>query len=88
VAAAAAAAHVILSTLYLSLQTQIDAEYNAALAKAPAGQARIDGIAVGVAAATGLLAARGWPNDGWNANVPYTFQSRVKGQTASRGYGL
>jgi hypothetical protein len=47
VAAAAAAAHIILGKLYPSFQSQIDAEYNSALAKAPAGQGRIDGIAVG-----------------------------------------
>jgi hypothetical protein len=74
VAAAAAAAYVILSRLYPSLQAQIDAEYANALAKAPSGQARADGIAVGKAAANGLLARRGFPSDGWNANVPYTFQ--------------
>jgi len=61
---------VILTTLYPSLQPQIDAEYSAALARAPAGQARLDGIAVGEAAATGLLAVWRWPDDGWNANVP------------------
>src|SRR2546428_4821740 len=74
VAAAAAAAHVILSRLYPSFQSQIDAEYYSAIAKTPPGQGRTDGIAVGEAAANGLLTLHAWPNDGWNANVPYTFQ--------------
>ena len=73
-AAAAAAAYRVLTQLYPSLAGQITTEYNNALAAIPNVMAKNDGIAVGLAAADGLLALRHFPNDGWNASVPYTFQ--------------
>lgn len=57
-AAAAAAAHLVLVELYPAQQATLDAAYAAALASIPDGQAKIDGIAVGIAAAGGILAAR------------------------------
>jgi hypothetical protein len=73
-AAAGAAANVILAQLYPSLTSQITAQYNAALAQLTASAvSKADGIAVGQASANGLLAVRNFPNDGWMANVPYTF---------------
>ena len=36
-------------------------------------RSRADGIAIGLAAANGLLTSRNFPNDGWQASVPYTY---------------
>jgi hypothetical protein len=77
-AAAAQAAYEILSVLYpatppfTSIATAVAAAYTSAINAIPNGQAKTDGINVGHAAAQGLLAKR--QNDGFRANVPYTFQ--------------
>jgi membrane-associated phospholipid phosphatase len=57
-AAASAAAHLTLVRLYPPQQAALDAVYEAALARIPSGRSREDGIAVGLAAAEGILAAR------------------------------
>ena len=72
-AAVAAAANRILTALYPALAATITAHYNAAIAAVSDPVARADGIAIGLAAANGLLTARNFPNDGWQANVPYTY---------------
>ena len=71
-AAVAAAAKTILMALYPGFAAAITAHYNAAIAGI-AEPARSDGIAIGNAAANGLLAVRHFPNDGWQANIPYTY---------------
>ena len=76
-AAANEAAYRILAALYPAasfptLASQFAAAYTSALNAIPNGQAKTDGIAVGVAAANGLIAKR--QNDGFRANVAYTFQ--------------
>jgi PAP2 superfamily len=75
-AAAAEAAYRILAYLYPAatfptLASQFAAAYTSALNAIPDGQAKTDGMAVGQAAAAGLLATR--QNDGFRANVPYVF---------------
>ncbi len=72
-AAVAAAADRILSALYPSQAAAIHAHYAAAVAAVLDATARADGIAIGLAAADGLLAARDFPNDGWQAKVPYVY---------------
>jgi hypothetical protein len=72
-AAVAAAANRILTALYPALSATITARYNAAIAAVSDPVARADGIAIGLAAANGLLASRNFPNDGWQASVPYTY---------------
>ncbi len=71
-AAIAAAANRILTALYPALTPAITAHYNAAIAGIPE-PSRSDGLAIGLAAANGLLTARNFPNDGWQAAVPYTY---------------
>jgi hypothetical protein len=70
-AAVAAAAHGIL-VRYLAAQapTIIDPAYTASLATIPDGNAKTDGIAVGVEVADTLIAQRA--NDGFRAPVTYT----------------
>jgi len=75
-AAAAEAAYRILVYLYPAaawpvIAPQFTAAYNTAINAIPNGQAKSDGMAVGLAAANGLIAKR--QNDGFRANVPYTF---------------
>ena len=75
-AAAAEAAYTILAYLYptasfAAIASQFAAAHNDALNAVPNGQAKTDGMAVGLAAANGLIAKR--QNDGFRANVPYTF---------------
>jgi hypothetical protein len=72
-AAVAAAANGILTALYPAFAGAIATHYTAAIAAVADPVARADGIAVGVAAANGLLASRHFPNDGWQANVAYTY---------------
>jgi hypothetical protein len=72
-AAVAAAANRILTALYPALSATITAHYNAAIAAISDPVARADGIAIGLAAANGLLTSRNFPNDGWQASVPYTY---------------
>jgi len=71
-AAVAAAANRILTALYPALTPAITLHYNAAIAAIPE-PSRGDGLAVGVAAANGLLTARNFPNDGWQAAVAYAY---------------
>ena len=75
-AAAIEAAYRILAFLYPSatfpaVAMQFTAFYTSEINAIPASQAKIDGRAVGLAAANGLIAQRA--NDGFRANVPYTF---------------
>jgi hypothetical protein len=69
-AAAIAAAHRTLVTLKPVSAATLDPIRAAHLAAIPDGQAKVDGIAVGEAAALAMLALR--ENDGWNATVTYT----------------
>ncbi len=71
-AAVAAAARRILTALYPALEPSITAHYNTAIAGI-AEPALTRGTTVGTAAANGLLTSRGFPNDGWQAKVPYTY---------------
>jgi PAP2 superfamily protein len=76
-AAAAQAAYEILSFLYpavapyTTIAAAVAAAYTTALNAVPNGQAKTDGMNVGHASAQGLLLKR--QNDGFRANVPYTF---------------
>jgi hypothetical protein len=72
-AAIAAAASRILTALYPALAPAISAHYDAAVNAIADADARAAGIEVGLAAANGLLASRNFPNDGWQAHVPYTY---------------
>jgi hypothetical protein len=71
-AAAAAAAHFALVKLYPAQQAILDAAYAVSLASVPNGSAKTDGIAVGEAVATQILAMRA--TDGADAAIiaPYT----------------
>jgi hypothetical protein len=71
-AAAAAAAHFVLIQLYPAQQVMLDAAYAASLASIRDGSAKTDGITVGEAVASGILAIRA--TDGADAaiNSPYT----------------
>jgi hypothetical protein len=76
-AAAIEAAYRMLASLYPALSfptlaSQFAAAYTTDIGKIPPSQAKSDGMAVGLAAANGLIALR--QNDGFRANVPYTFQ--------------
>jgi hypothetical protein len=75
-AAAAQAAYEILAYLYPAatwptIAPQFTTAYTTAINAIPNGQAKTDGISVGHAAAQGLITTR--QNDGFRANVPYTF---------------
>jgi hypothetical protein len=75
-AAAAQAAYEILTYLYPAatfptIASQFSSAYNTAINAIANGQAKTDGMNVGHAAAQGLIAKR--QNDGFRANVPYTF---------------
>lgn len=77
-AAVAAAANRILTALYpatlsAALNALIATRYNNTIAAISDPVARDNGIAVGLAAANGLLAWRNFPNDGWQAIVPYHY---------------
>lgn len=72
-AAVAAAANQILTVLYPQFTAAITAHYNAAIAAVSDPVARADGIAIGLAAADGLLTWRNFPNDGWQASVTYSY---------------
>jgi len=71
-AAVAASAKRILTALYPAFAGAINTHYAAAIAGI-VDPALADGTAVGLAAANGLLTARNFPNDGWQANVSYTY---------------
>lgn len=68
-AAASAAAHAVLATLYPDQQTSLDVTLKGALAKIPDGDAKNNGIKVGQLAAEGILALRA--NDGASAAEQY-----------------
>jgi len=69
-AAAAQAAYRVLTNLYPSQLPALDAALAASLSAVPDGTARTDGIAMGNAVASTILALRA--NDGATAVVPYT----------------
>lgn len=56
---------------FASLYAQFTGFYNTEMAAIPSTQAKTDGMAVGFAAANGLIANR--QGDGFRASVPYTF---------------
>jgi hypothetical protein len=68
--AAVAAAHRALVTLHPDQAAVLDAARADSLARVEDGKAKIDGIAVGEAAALAMLAKRS--NDGSNTDTPYT----------------
>jgi hypothetical protein len=71
-AAAAAAAHQVLVTLYPKFQAALDAALQQSLAQIPDGNDRAEGIRLGQAVASSILALRS--NDGSTANpIPYVF---------------
>ena len=72
-AAVAAAAHRVLVTQFPTQAASLDADYAAWLTGIPGGSAKARGIALGENAAADLLDARA--NDGFEADVPYTFGS-------------
>ena len=72
-AAVAAAAHRVLVTQFPTQAASLDADYAASLTGIPDGSAKARGIALGENAAADLLDARA--NDGFEADVPYTFGS-------------
>jgi hypothetical protein len=61
-AAAIQAAYRVLSTFFMKSKTTLDAERANSLASIPEGQAKVDGIATGDAAASAMIALR--DNDG------------------------
>src|SRR5215831_4386801 len=69
-AAAIAAAHDTLVALYPAAAANLDAQEALSLSAIPDGQAKMDGIAVGQAAAQAMLTLRA--NDGSNTVVGYT----------------
>jgi hypothetical protein len=71
-AAAAAAAHQVLVSLYPAFKTTLDAELQQSLAQIPDGNDKVEGIRVGQTVADRILAVRS--NDGSNAQpIPYVF---------------
>lgn len=72
-AAAAAAAHGVMLSLFPVAATSLNSKYAARLALIPNSQAKTDGIAVGQAAAAACIALRA--NDGSQDVDPYTFGS-------------
>ena len=71
--AVAAAAHRVLVNHFPAQRAALDGEYAAALAAVPAGRATAKGIALGEAAAEGVMLARA--GDGFQAATPYQFGS-------------
>jgi hypothetical protein len=69
-AAAVAAAHQVLVTYVPSAQANLDAAYDASLAKLPDGKAKTQGIAFGTRAADHLIRLRA--HDGRNAPILFT----------------
>jgi hypothetical protein len=71
-AAAAAAAHQVLVTLYPAFKTTLDAELQQSLAQIPDGNDKLEGIRIGQTVANRILDLRS--NDGANAQpIPYVF---------------
>jgi hypothetical protein len=76
-AAVATAAHHVLVHYFPAQQAALDADYAAALAAVPEGPAKTAGIAVGQAAAAGLIARR--QGDGLEANIGFTMPAPAPG---------
>jgi hypothetical protein len=72
-AAAAAAGYFLLSALFPSQQTLLDAAYAASLASVPDGAGETKGVALGKEVAAGIVALRA--DDGRTDIVPYVFGS-------------
>ena len=71
-AAANAAAHAVLITLYPNFQTMLDAQLQQSLAQIPDGADKAEGISIGQAVANRILALRS--NDGSaSAPIPFIF---------------
>jgi len=71
-AAADAAAHAVLVTLYPNFQTTLDAQLHQLLAQIPDGADKVEGISIGQTVANRILALRS--NDGSaNAPIPFIF---------------
>jgi PAP2 superfamily len=71
-AAAAAAAHEVLLTLYPVFQTALDAVLQQSLAQIPDGNDKVQGVVIGQTVADRILALRS--NDGSNAKpIPFVF---------------
>ena len=69
-AAAAAAAHAVLVSLYPSQQANLDAAYASSLSLIPDGTSKTDGVALGESVAVVILGLRSF--DGSTTTVPYT----------------
>lgn len=72
--AAAAAAHKVLTTLYPARQAVYDAQYQANLAGVPNAPSKFNGIAVGLAAADQILAARA--DDRTDTEPVYVYEDK------------
>jgi hypothetical protein len=71
-AAAASAAHDVLVALYPALKSALDLDLQQSLAQIPDGEDKTEGIRIGLAVASRILALRN--NDGSNAQaIPYAF---------------
>ena len=70
-AAAISAAYQTLLNYFPGQATALQAQYDAAIAVIPDGQAKASGITVGQIAAARIVALR--TGDGRNANIPYTY---------------
>jgi hypothetical protein len=70
-AAVATAAHHVLVHYFPAQQAALDADYAAALAAVPDGAAKVAGVMVGQATATGLIARR--QGDGLEANIGFSM---------------
>src|SRR5712672_783370 len=71
-AAANAAAHAVLITLYPNFQTMLDAQLQQSLAQIPDGADKAEGVSIGQAVANRILALRS--NDGSaSAPIPFIF---------------
>jgi PAP2 superfamily protein len=73
-AAVIAAAHRALVALHPARAVELEALRARSLAAIPDSQAKIDGIAVGEAAANAILALRG--GDGWDTVLPYVISNK------------
>jgi hypothetical protein len=69
-AAAAAAAHAVLVSLYPSRQANLDAAYALSLSQIPDGASKTDGVSLGESVAAAILALRS--SDGSTTTLPYT----------------
>jgi hypothetical protein len=71
-AAATAAAHEVLVSLYPAFKTTLDAQLQQSLAQIPDGKGKTEGVLIGQSVADSILAARS--NDGSSASsIPYVF---------------